>query len=42
MAESARWQWSALSVLTVLGAWWLVAWAGLIPPLYLPGPAGDK
>lgn len=39
MAETARWQWSALSVLAVLGAWWLVAWAGLIPPLYLPGPA---
>jgi taurine transport system permease protein len=34
----ARWLWSALSVLTVLGAWWLITTAGLIAPLYLPGP----
>jgi taurine transport system permease protein len=35
----AMWQLSALAVLAVFGAWWLVTWAGLIPPLYLPGPA---
>jgi taurine transport system permease protein len=34
----ASWQWSAVAVLAAIGAWWLVTWAGLIPPLYLPGP----
>lgn len=34
----ASWQWSALAVLAVFCAWWLITWAALIPPLYLPGP----
>jgi taurine transport system permease protein len=39
MPEQARWQLSVLAIVAVFGAWWWVAWAGLIPPLYLPGPA---
>src|SRR5260221_9935711 len=34
----ASWQLSGLTVLAVLGVWWLVTWAAVIPPLYLPGP----
>ncbi|MDB6086009.1 MAG: taurine transporter permease [Gammaproteobacteria bacterium] len=35
----ASWQWSSLAILAAFGAWWLVTWAGLVAPLYLPGPA---
>jgi taurine transport system permease protein len=35
----ARWALSALSLLAVFLAWWLITSAGLIAPLYLPGPA---
>jgi taurine transport system permease protein len=34
----ASWQLSGLTVLAVLALWWLVTWAAVIPPLYLPGP----
>jgi taurine transport system permease protein len=39
MPEQARWPLSVLAIFALFGAWWSVAWAGLIPPLYLPGPA---
>ena len=35
----ASWQYSALAVLVLVGAWWLVTGMGLVLPLYLPGPA---
>ena len=35
----ASWQYSAIAVFGVLVIWWLVAALGLVPALYLPGPA---
>ena len=34
----SSWQWSALAIAASCGVWWLVTRAGLIAPLYLPGP----
>lgn len=38
-SSPTRWPLSALAVLTVFGAWWLITSRALIAPLYLPGPA---